>query len=191
MTDGAFVVEARLPTAAATERLGASLAGLLRRGDVVVLTGPLGAGKTTLTRGLGAALDVRGGVSSPTFVLARTHPPLGDGPALVHVDAYRLADALELDDLDLDLDVSVTVIEWGRDVVDVLTDSWLDIELERPRADDGDTPRPADGADPEDDDHDVPRGVRVTAIGDRWRSPDTLAELRAAVAGAGDVDARD
>lgn len=192
------IVDARLPTAAATERFGAELASLLRAGDVVVLTGPLGAGKTTLTRGLGAALDVRGQVSSPTFVLARSHPPLGEGPALVHVDAYRLTDALELDDLDLDLDASVTVIEWGRDVVDVVTDTWLDVELERPRAreraDTGEDPDAPVGADPvvaPDADDDVPRRLRVTAVGERWRSPEALAALHRAVEVAAGTDVRD
>ena len=89
---------------------------MLRRGDLVLLTGGLGAGKTTLAQGIGAGLRVRGPVTSPTFVIARVHPSLGDGPDLVHVDAYRLGTALELDDLDLDadLDHSVVVVEWGH-----------------------------------------------------------------------------
>ena len=82
--------------------LGLELGKALRAGDVLVLTGPLGAGKTTLTRGIGEGLGVRGPVTSPTFVLARTHPSLGEGPPLVHVDAYRLNSAVELDDLDID-----------------------------------------------------------------------------------------
>src|SRR4051812_31626280 len=94
------------------EGLGALLAGQLRAGDLVMLNGELGAGKTTLTRGLGAALGVRGAVTSPTFVLARTHPRT-DGPPLVHVDAYRLSSALELDDLDIDFERSIVVVEWG------------------------------------------------------------------------------
>jgi tRNA threonylcarbamoyladenosine biosynthesis protein TsaE len=118
--------------AADMEALGARIGGMLRAGDLVVLTGPLGAGKTTLTRGIGAALGVRGPVQSPTFVIARTHPSLGDGPALLHVDAYRLGSAAELDDLDLDLDHAVTVIEWGRDHVAGLRARWWEIEIERP-----------------------------------------------------------
>src|SRR5690606_22080231 len=86
--------------------------------------------------------DVRGPISSPTFVLARTHPPLADGPALIHVDAYRLRDALDLDDLDLDLAGSVTIVEWGRDLVEAIAPDRLEIELERPRA--GATPSSAD-----------------------------------------------
>lgn len=122
-------------TPEAMEALGARLARMLRRGDVLVLNGPLGAGKTTLVRGLGATLGVRGSVSSPTFILARTHPGRDGGPALIHVDAYRLGSALELDDLDLDLDSAVTVIEWGGPVVAQITDEWLELDIAR-RADD-------------------------------------------------------
>ena len=120
-----------------THELGRRLAGELRPGDLVVLGGPLGAGKTTLTQGIGAGLGVRGLVTSPTFVLARVHP----GPLpLVHVDAYRLRDSggrLELGDLDLDasLDESVTVVEWGEGLVEGLAESRLDVHLDRPTAD--------------------------------------------------------
>ena len=103
-----------LPDADATTAFGAALAGVLRAGDVVVMTGDLGAGKTTMTRGLGAALNVRGDVTSPTFVIARVHPSLGDGPALVHVDAYRLGGFGELDDLDLDTSVDDAVEDYMR-----------------------------------------------------------------------------
>ena len=113
------------------EALGAQMGRMLRAGDLVVLTGPLGAGKTTLTRGIGAGLGVRGPVQSPTFVIARTHPSLVGGPPLVHVDAYRLGSAAELDDLDIDLDASVVVVEWGRGMVDGLRDRWWEVELER------------------------------------------------------------
>jgi tRNA threonylcarbamoyladenosine biosynthesis protein TsaE len=120
-----------------TYALGARLAGDLRPGDLVVLSGPLGAGKTGLTQGIGAALGVRGPVTSPTFVLARVHR----GPLpLVHVDAYRLRDGggrLELDDLDLDASVadSVTVVEWGEGLVEGLAESRLDVALSRPEDD--------------------------------------------------------
>jgi tRNA threonylcarbamoyladenosine biosynthesis protein TsaE len=117
--------------AAQMEALGERIGGMLRPGDLVVLTGPLGAGKTTLTRGIGRGLGVRGPVQSPTFVIARTHPALADGPALLHVDAYRLGTAAELDDLDLDLDHSVTVVEWGRDYVGGLRERWWEVEIER------------------------------------------------------------
>jgi len=122
----------------AMEQLGREIGRALRAGDLVVLTGALGAGKTTLTRGIAAGLGVRGPVQSPTFVLARTHPSLGDGPPLVHVDAYRLGSAAELDDLGLDLDGSITVVEWGRGMVDGLVDHWWEIELDREWAGSGD-----------------------------------------------------
>lgn len=143
--------------------LGARLASVLRAGDLVVLTGPLGAGKTTMTRGLGAALGARGQVSSPTFVLARTHPTTA-GPDLVHVDAYRLSDPVELDDLDLDWDASIVVVEWGRGFVDGIADSFLDVEIVRATGAGADV---ADDLDP-DDVPDEPRRVIVTGTGPRW-----------------------
>ncbi len=107
---------------------------MLRAGDLVVLTGPLGAGKTALTQGIGAGLGVQGRVASPTFVIARFHPPAEPGGvALVHADAYRLGSLDEVDDLDLDLDTarSVTVVEWGAGLVERLAPSWLEVVLER------------------------------------------------------------
>lgn len=121
-----------VPTSDAMEDLGRALGASLVAGDVLVLTGPLGAGKTTLTRGLAESLGVRGPVQSPTFVIARTHPSLVDGPPLVHMDAYRLGSAAELDDLDIDVARSVVVIEWGRGMAGELADEWWDIEIERP-----------------------------------------------------------
>jgi tRNA threonylcarbamoyladenosine biosynthesis protein TsaE len=117
--------------------VGRALAGLVRAGDLVVLSGGLGAGKTTLTQGIGAGLGVRGAVTSPTFVIARVHPSEVGGPALVHVDAYRLggtADVTaEVDDLDLDASVedSVTVVEWGTGKVEKLADSYLEVIIDR------------------------------------------------------------
>ena len=113
------------------EQLGAAIARQLRAGDLVLLNGELGAGKTTLTRGLGAELGVRGAVTSPTFVLARTHPRV-DGPPLVHVDAYRLGSALELDDLDIDFERSIVVVEWGAGLLDGITENWLETDIVRP-----------------------------------------------------------
>jgi len=119
-----------LPDADSTVEWGRLIGSRLRRGDLVVLVGELGAGKTTLTRGLGEALGVRGAVSSPTFVLAREHPSLSDGPALLHVDAYRLGSATDIDDLDLPVEECVTVVEWGEGRVEHLSDSVLTIRLE-------------------------------------------------------------
>ena len=152
--------------------LGLELARDLRAGDVLVLTGPLGAGKTTLTRGIGEGLTVRGPVTSPTFVLARTHPSLVGGPPLVHVDAYRLSNAMELDDLDIDFAHSITIVEWGRGIVDNLMDEWLDVEIERPQgAGDAGTANEVDGEnDAEDDLVAEPRTVTITGHGARWSS---------------------
>lgn len=119
-----------LPTVDDTKAFGARLAGVLRAGDLIVLTGPLGAGKTALVQGIGAGLGVRGTIHSPTFVIARVH----QGPLpLVHVDAYRLGSLDEVDDLDLDVDVAdaVTCVEWGAGLVEQLSDARLEIALER------------------------------------------------------------
>ncbi len=137
-----------LRTVEDTRAFGRELAGRLRAGDLVVLSGPLGAGKTALTQGIGEGLGVNGRVTSPTFVIARVHR----GPLpLVHVDAYRLRDGrLHLDDLELDeeLDRAVVVVEWGEGVVEALSDSHLEIVLER-----------------HDDDS---RTATVTGVGPRW-----------------------
>ncbi len=120
----------RLPTVDDTRRFGSHLARYLEPGDLVVLTGPLGAGKTALAQGIGTGLGVKGTIVSPTFVIARVHP--GAIP-LVHVDAYRLGSIVEVDDLDLDAtqDESVTVVEWGRGLVERLADSFLEIHIDR------------------------------------------------------------
>jgi tRNA threonylcarbamoyladenosine biosynthesis protein TsaE len=125
------------PDADAMRELGTRVGSALRAGDLVVLTGELGAGKTTFTQGLGEGLGVRGGVTSPTFVIARVHPSLGDGPDLVHVDAYRLGGVEELDDLDLDtsLDTAVTVVEWGAGLAESLAEQRLDVTITRALAD--------------------------------------------------------
>lgn len=120
-----------LDTAEQTRAWGERLGRSLRAGDLVLLTGELGAGKTTLTQGIGAGLGIRGPVTSPTFVIARVHPSLVGGPALVHVDAYRLGGFAELDDLDLDatLEDCVTVVEWGHGLAEDLTDDRLEVTL--------------------------------------------------------------
>lgn len=150
--------------------LGVTLGEQLRAGDLVILNGPLGAGKTQLTRGIGAGLNIRGPVTSPTFVIARTHPSLGDGPALVHVDAYRLADAREVDDLDIDFDRCVVVAEWGAGKFVDTHESWLEIDIVRP------TSAPAENDVDNDIDIDIdpdetlvePRSVTIDHHGPRW-----------------------
>jgi tRNA threonylcarbamoyladenosine biosynthesis protein TsaE len=123
--------EHELPTAVHTRALGEALATLLRAGDLVVLVGPLGAGKTALTQGIGAGLGVREPVTSPTFVIARVHS--GGRVPLVHVDAYRLGGVADVDDLDLDASAeeSVTVVEWGEGLVEQLADEHLLVRLDR------------------------------------------------------------
>ncbi|GAB3028819.1 tRNA (adenosine(37)-N6)-threonylcarbamoyltransferase complex ATPase subunit type 1 TsaE [Parafrigoribacterium mesophilum] len=144
------------------EELGGRIAGQLAAGDIVALTGELGAGKTTLTRGLGHALGVRGAVASPTFVLARTHPRPGGVP-LVHVDAYRLAGADELEDLDIDFEGSIVVVEWAEGMLDGLADSWLAVRIDRPKGGAG-----ADGPGTVFEDAAEPREVTITGHGPRW-----------------------
>jgi len=125
------LLERDVPTAEAMHPIGLALGAVLAAGDLVVLTGPLGAGKTTLSRGIGEGLGVVGTVASPTFVIARTHKLAQAQTVLVHVDAYRLTSLQEFDDLDIDLASSITLVEWGRPFVDDLAASWLDIEIER------------------------------------------------------------
>ena len=139
--------------------LGARIADLLRPGDVVALDGELGAGKTTLTRGLGERLGVRGAVTSPTFVLARTHPR-AEGAPLVHVDAYRLGAPAELDDLDVDFAGSITVVEWASGMVDGLVDDVLWIGIERQTG--------GAASEPEEDEPVDPRVVTIRGTGVRW-----------------------
>lgn len=146
-----------LPTAEDTRAWGERLGAVLRAGDLVVLTGDLGAGKTTLTQGIAEGLGVRGPVTSPTFVIARVHPSLVGGPALVHVDAYRLGGLAELDDLDLDtsLEDSVTIVEWGHGLAEGLSEDRLEITL---RGDDE-------------------RLATISAWGPRWDGEHAQAEL--------------
>ena len=182
-----WVLNLKVTTAEQTHALGAALAGVLRAGDLLVLTGELGAGKTTFTQGLGEGLGVREGIISPTFVLVRIHPNLPDGPNpggpdLVHVDAYRLGSASEIDDIDLEntLDSSVTVVEWGRGRVEHLSDSRVEVELHRSLG--GSSPAngtPGSGPpgvldfDVEDDDE--PRTIIIRGFGPRWADQPVLA----------------
>jgi len=152
---GFLPAELRIATAGDMRDLGRRLAALLRAGDLVILAGPLGAGKTTLVQGIGAGLGVRGPVTSPTFVIARVHPPVAGpgplGPALVHADAYRLGRFGEVDDLDLDTDASsaVTVVEWGTGLAAPRAQDRLEISIEPDK--DGDA-----------------RTVRINGQGARW-----------------------
>lgn len=173
-------------TAEQTHALAAALGGVLEAGDLLVLTGELGAGKTTFTQGLGEGLGVRAGIISPTFVLVRIHPNLPDGPRpggpdLVHVDAYRLESAAEIDDIDLEntMDTSVTVVEWGRDRVEHLAESRLDVELHRAvggeSTQESDTPRQDDVLDFDTEEDDEPRTIVFRGYGPRWaEAPDVL-----------------
>lgn len=147
----------------------AVLAEHLRAGDLLILTGNLGAGKTTFTQSLGKALDVAGRITSPTFVIAREHPSRSGGPALVHVDAYRLADGEELEDLDLDseLDESITVVEWGAGLAEQLSSDHLDITI-TPVWDEDAGDDELVGVDVEDEAEDERRTVDLTGRGDAW-----------------------
>jgi tRNA threonylcarbamoyladenosine biosynthesis protein TsaE len=171
-------VSLTIATAAAMRALGRSLATVLRAGDLVILSGGLGAGKTTLTKGIGDGLGVRGPITSPTFVIARVHPPVTSPtaaatdqprPPLVHADAYRLGSVLELDDLDLDTDTaaSVTVVEWGEGLAEGLSADRLEITITPGAAKAGAIS--GNGADePDDPAEDAPRTVRISAVGERW-----------------------
>ena len=156
-------------TADEMRELGRRLASAVAAGDLVILSGGLGAGKTTLTKGIGDGLGVRGPITSPTFVIARVHPPVGPapagpGPSLVHADAYRLGGVLELDDLDLDTDLasSVTVVEWGEGLAEGLSADRLEIAIETIATGSG------SATDPDDLAGDMPRAVRISSVGQRW-----------------------
>lgn len=199
-----------------TRALGEALATQLRGGDLLLLSGGLGAGKTTFSQGLGRGLGVRGRVSSPTFIIARVHPSLGDGPDLVHVDAYRIDSFEEVDALDLDtsLETSVTVVEWGEGKMEGLAEDRLDIRIDRPEgeidssrnavasqpgsnteADDAlpeaaqDAAAPTDAAPTFTDLEDLDDGTRaitISAYGDRW-SAEAFAALEQALRSALDA----
>ena len=151
-----------VPTADDMHRLGLRIAALLRKGDVIIATGDLGAGKTTLAQGIGEGLHVNGHVTSPTFIISRFHEATADGPSFVHVDAYRLGDGAELADIDLDesLAESVTMVEWGEGMAEWLSDDRLEITSERGEGDDV-------------------RTVLLDGVGPRWADAlEPLRELR-------------
>ena len=162
---------AQADDAAQMRRLGVDVGQVLRAGDLVVLDGPLGAGKTTFVQGIGEGLGVRGPITSPTFVIARKHP--GPRVPLVHVDAYRVGAGLEIDDLDLDADsdASVTVVEWGVGKVERLGQSRLDISIDRPPPAmpvGSGGPSSSLAADEGSDPAGGPRTVVVRSVGVRW-----------------------
>ena len=208
---GGPVMREELTAASADDMLalGRRLAAVLLPGDLVVLSGDLGAGKTTLVQGIGAGLGVRGPITSPTFVIARVHPSLSGGPALVHADAYRLGSPAEVDDLDLDasLETSVTVVEWGGGLVEGLAPDRLDVSiaLALPAPGPGTEGVPGgpgpdngtalyDGPGPEQE----PRTVRLAGHGARWEgvglpppgSAPTPGSAAASGSAAGSGDAR-
>ena len=152
------VARLEIPDPDSMRALGERIAGALEAGDLVLVGGELGAGKTTFAQGVGSGLGVRGPITSPTFVIARVHPPLSDGPPLVHVDAYRLDGWDELEDLDLEatLDQAVTVVEWGEGLAEGLGPDRLEVHIHR-----------GSGADTGD-----MREVRISAVGDRWAGVD-------------------
>jgi tRNA threonylcarbamoyl adenosine modification protein YjeE len=146
-----LLLEQKILDADQMHELGIRIAKEFRAGDLVVLVGPLGAGKTTLTRGIGEGLHAIGNVSSPTFVIARTHKREGSDVPMVHVDAYRLGSAAELDDLDIDFENSIVLVEWGRGLLEGISDNWLEIEIERDHTGESEI-----------------RDLKILALGDRW-----------------------
>jgi tRNA threonylcarbamoyladenosine biosynthesis protein TsaE len=151
----------RVPTAKAMHLLGVRLARVLRPGDLLLLSGELGAGKTTFTQGLGQGLGAQGQIISPTFVLSRLYRS-SDGPDLVHVDAYRLSNPAEFDDLDLEATAAtaVTVVEWGMGFAEQLNSSWLDVQIQMPI-----------------DIADQTRTVYLVGVGERWQGFDLEEQL--------------
>jgi tRNA threonylcarbamoyladenosine biosynthesis protein TsaE len=210
MTAPAWVRTLRVGTADETHALAAVLGAQLQAGDLLVLTGELGAGKTTFTQGLGEGLGVRAGIISPTFVLVRIHPNLPDGPRpggpdLVHVDAYRLGSASEIDDIDLEntMDSAVTVVEWGRGRVEHLSESRLEVDLVRSLGG-AEAPAPARSREPahgpetagdaevldfDTDDGDEPRTIVIRGFGPRWVHPPALPGSSPASVNAGPAPA--
>jgi tRNA threonylcarbamoyl adenosine modification protein YjeE len=146
-----LLLEQQVADADQMHELGIRIAKQFRAGDLVVLVGPLGAGKTTLTRGIGEGLHAIGNVSSPTFVIARTHKREGSDVPMVHVDAYRLGGAAELDDLDIDFENSIVLVEWGKGLLEGISDNWLEIEIERDHTGESEI-----------------RELKILAFGDRW-----------------------
>lgn len=154
-----------------TRAVGQVLAAQLRAGDLVMLSGGLGAGKTTFTQGIGAGLQVKGRVSSPTFIVARVHPSLVGGPDLIHADAYRIKDLTDLETLDLDstLEEAITVIEWGEGKTEQLSADRLEIEIHREH---GGVATSSDGVVDLAEMDDGKRTITIRPLGKRWDAID-------------------
>jgi tRNA threonylcarbamoyladenosine biosynthesis protein TsaE len=152
LTNSKVLFDSSIESAEEMVELGKSLAGVLSAGDLVLLIGPLGAGKTTLTRGVGLGLNVSGTVSSPTFVIARTHKRENSDVPLVHVDAYRLGSPAELDDLDIPFSKAIVLVEWGKGLTEGIAENWLEININRDTTGETET-----------------RTVEITGFGPRWQ----------------------
>lgn len=152
MTASALLFNSVIETTEEMMSLGESISQVLTAGDLVLLIGPLGAGKTTLTRGVGKGLKAIGNVSSPTFVIARTHKRENSDTPLVHVDAYRLGSPSELDDLDIPFSEAIVLVEWGKGLTDGIADNWLEIEIARDTTGVSET-----------------RTIQITGFGPRWQ----------------------
>jgi tRNA threonylcarbamoyladenosine biosynthesis protein TsaE len=153
LAEATLLYESVIATSDDMDELGKRFANVLEAGDLVILIGPLGAGKTTFTRGVGSSLGVEGNVSSPTFVIARTHKRTDSLEApLVHVDAYRLGSPQELDDLDIPFEKSIVLVEWGKGLTEGISENWIEIEFQRDHS--GQT---------ED------RNVKIVGFGERWK----------------------
>jgi len=152
LTNSKILFDASIESAEDMVQLGKSLAGVLAAGDLVVLIGPLGAGKTTLTKGVGLGLHVSGTVSSPTFVIARTHKRENSDVPLVHVDAYRLGSPAELDDLDIPFSKAIVLVEWGKGLTEGIAEDWLEININRDTTGETET-----------------RTVEIKGFGQRWQ----------------------